>query len=125
MVRIIYEHPATWPEEGPLRVEAHFSGEIPVSPDLARRRANGYLAREVALFIVAGEPMLILSDHPYWRLPTILRLRGFGNLAEVGVIDVDARTGKVQLLAEDEIRAIRERAHDLATRLTPSPEAAS
>ena len=27
-----------------------FSGEIAVSPTQARRRANGYLAREVALF---------------------------------------------------------------------------
>jgi hypothetical protein len=125
MVRIVYEHLAAWPEQGPLRVEAQFRGEIPVSPDLARRRANSYLAREVALFVIAGEPMLILGNHPRWRLPTILRLRGFGNLAEVGAVDVDAQTGKVVSLTEDEIRVIRERAHDIAGRLTPSPEAAS
>jgi hypothetical protein len=124
MVRIVYEHPAVWPDEGPLRVEAQFHGEIPISPDLARRRTNGYLAREVAMFLIAGEPMLILGDHPYWRLPIILRLRGFGKLAEVGVVDVDAQTGKVRPLSEDEIETIRERAHDIAARLAPSPETA-
>ncbi len=124
MVRIIYEHPTEWPAEGPLRVEAQFSGEITVPPDLARRRANGYLAREVALFIIAGEPMLILRDHPCWQMPAILRLRGFGNLAEVGLIDVDAQTGEVTPLSEAEIQAIRQRAHDIAARLAPSPETA-
>jgi hypothetical protein len=125
MVRIVYEHLAAWPEQGPLRVEAQFSGEIPVPPDLARRRANSYLAREVAMFVIAGEPMLILGDHPRWRLPTILRLHGFGNLAEVGAVEVDAQTGKVSPLAEDEIHIIRERAHDIAGRLTPTPKPAS
>jgi hypothetical protein len=124
MVRIVYEHPADWPEEGPLRVEARFSGEIPVSPDLARRRVNGYLTREVAMFMIAGEPMLILGEHPYWRVPVILRLRGFGKLAEVGILEVDAQTGQVKSLSEDEIRAIREHAHDIAARLTSPPEPA-
>lgn len=123
MVRIIYEHPGEWPPEGPLRVEAQFSSEIPVQPDLARRRANGYLAQEVALFIVAGEPALVLNDHPYWRLPAILRLRGIGELAEVGAIDVDAETGVVKPLTEEDILAMRERAHAIASRLAPAPEA--
>jgi hypothetical protein len=124
MVRIVYEHPADWPEEGPLRVEARFSGEIPVSPDLARRRVNGYLTQEVAMFIVAGEPMLILGDQSYWRVPAILRLRGFGKLAEVGILCVDAQTGQVKPLSEDEIRAIREHAHDIAARLASPSEPA-
>ena len=121
MVRIVYQYPATWPEEGPLRVDARFSGEITVSPTQARQRASGYLAREVALFLTAGEPMLILDDQPRWQVPAILRLRGYGNLAEVGLIEVDARTGQVEPLDEAEIRVIREHAHELVACLTPSP----
>jgi hypothetical protein len=83
-VRIIYQHAVPWPEEGPLQVDARFRGEIPISPALARQRASGYLAREAALFVTAGEPLLILDEQPRWKVPTILRLRGYGNLAEVG-----------------------------------------
>ena len=84
MARIIYQHPVPWPEEGPLQVDARFRGEIPISPALARQRASGYLAREAALFVTAGEPLLILDEQPRWQVPAILRLRGYGNLAEVG-----------------------------------------
>ena len=86
-----------------------------ISADLARRRVNGYLTQEVAMFVVAGEPILALSDRPYWRVPAILRLRGFGKLAEVGFLDVDAQTGQVKPLSEDEIRVIRGHAHDIGT----------
>ena len=105
-------------------MEAQFSGEIVVPPGLARQRANGYLAREVALFVIAGEPLLILGERPRWQIPALLRLRGLGNVAQVGVIDVDAQTGKVRQLSPDEIHLLREHAHDLATRLSPSPEPA-
>lgn len=94
-------------------MEAQFNGEIVVPPDLARRRVNGYLVQEVDMFMIAGEPMLIQGDTPYWRLSVILRLRGLGNLGEVGVIDVDARTGRVKTLSEDEIQAVQERAYNL------------
>lgn len=125
MVRIIYEHPDEWPPEGPLRIEAQFSSEILVQPELARRRANGYLAQEVALFLVGGDPLLVLNDHPCWRIPAILRLRGVGELAEVGSVDVDAQTGAVKPLTEEDIQVMRERAHAIASRLAPSAETTS
>ena len=121
MVRIVYEHTQSWPVEGPLQLEAQFSGEISIPPELARRRVNGYLAQEIALFVTAGEPMLVLGEHPYWQVSAVLRLRGIGRLAEVGTIGVDAQTGEVIPLSESEIHAIRELAHDIAARLAPSP----
>lgn len=108
-----------------MQVDASFRGEIPISPTLARQRASGYLAREVALFVTAGEPLLILDEQPRWQAPIILRLRGYGNLAEVGQIEVDARTGQVTPLTEVEIAQIRKLAHDIAARFTSSPAAAS
>jgi hypothetical protein len=115
-VRIIYEHAETWPEDGPLRVEATISAEIPISPDVARRRANGYLAREAALFLVVGEPMLILNDQSFWQFPVVLQLRGYDNVAEVGTITVDAQSGQVRQLSAEDVQLMRERAYDIATR---------
>jgi hypothetical protein len=123
-VRIVYEHSETWPVDGPLRVEATISAEIPISPDVARRRANGYLAREVALFLVAGEPMLILNDQSCWQIPVVLQLRDYGNVAEVGTITVDAQSGQVRQLSAEDVRLMRERAHDIAARLAPAAAAA-
>lgn len=65
--------------------------------------------------------MLILDDQPLLQVPAILRLRGYGNLAEVGLIEVDARTGQVEPLDEAEIQVIREHALELVARLTLSP----
>jgi hypothetical protein len=125
MVRIVYQHVENWPDEGPLRVDATFRGEIPVSPIQARRRANGYLAKEVALFVVAGDPMLVLGEQPHWQIPAVLRLRGYGNLAEVGVVEVDALTGQIKALSDTEITTIREHAHEIASRLSAPTAAAS
>ncbi len=124
MVRIVYEHPGVWPENGPLRLDVQFRGEVVVTPGLARQRGNGYLAREVALFVIAGEPLLILGEHPRWEIPALLRLRGLGDVVQVGMIDVDAQTGKVRPLSKEEIRTVREHARALADRLAPTPEPA-
>ncbi len=125
MVRIIYEHPVDWPTEGPLRVNTHLQGEIAVAPDVARRRTNGYLSREVALFIIAGEPELVLGNQPQWRIPAILRLRGFGEVAIVGSLKVDALTGDLHPLSPAQIRNIRQRAHDITNRLTSAATSTS
>ncbi len=122
MVRIIYEHTAEWPTEGPLRVDARLQGEVTIPPDTARRRANGYFAQEVALFIIAGEPVLALGDTSVWRIPAILRLRGFGEVAAVGSIDINAHTGEPLPLSKEQITDIRKRANELATRLAPTAE---
>jgi hypothetical protein len=117
MVRVIYEQPGEWPDDGPLVVQAQFNGEIPVSPGMACRRASGYLAREVALFLTAGEPTLVLGEPPCWRIPAVLRLRGVGELAAVGVIDVDARTSQVIPLTDKTLQAMRTRANKIASLL--------
>jgi hypothetical protein len=123
MVRIIYEHTEEWPAEGPLKVDTRLQGEITIPPDAARRCANGYLAEEVALFVIAGEPLLVLGDTSVWRIPAILRLRGFGEVATVGSVDVNAHTGEPHPLSSEQIREIRRRANELATRLAPTAAA--
>ncbi|MBX3059009.1 MAG: hypothetical protein KF770_21285 [Anaerolineae bacterium] len=122
MVRIIYEYAQEWPVEGPLTVDTRLQGVITIPPDIARRRANGYFAQEVALFVVAGEPVLVLGEPSVWRIPAILRLRGFGEVATVGSLNVNAHTGEPLPLTSEQIEEIRKRANELAARFTPTTE---
>ncbi len=122
MVRIIYEHAQEWPVEGPLTVDARLQGVITIPPDTARRRANGYFAQEIALFLIAGEPVLVLGEPSVWRIPAILRLRGLGEVATVGSLNVNAHTGEPLPLTSEQIEEIRKRANELAARFTPTTE---
>jgi hypothetical protein len=123
MFQIIYECVESWPNNRPLRVETpQFSFEISVAPDVARRRANGYLGMNVAMSILAGEPSLILGDPPVWRMSANLHLPDFGFVATVGSIEVDALTGKVLPLSFEQITTIQDRADVIATRLAPTAE---
>jgi hypothetical protein len=75
-------------------------GEIQVSPDSVRRRANGYLARYVGLAMEAGAPAaLVRVQKPAWRMSVYLVLRGWGQVAKPGEIDVDALTREVLVWA--------------------------
>jgi hypothetical protein len=118
MFQIICEYQVTWPKDGPLRVEAQFAGEIKVSPTAARRRAAGFLAGHVTMMVLAGEPVLVWSEQPVWRVPACLHLPDLGEVSTVGSIDVDALTGEIMPLSSDQIAAMQRRANDIATRFT-------
>jgi hypothetical protein len=114
MFQVIYEYPKPWPDEGPLHVSVEFDSEILIPPHIARRRANGYLSREIALFMAAGEPALVIGERPVWRMPIHLTLRDFGKMAVVGSIDVGASDGTVVPLSAAESQAVRDRALHVA-----------
>lgn len=121
MFPIIYENTIHWPESGSLMVKMPpLEAEIQVSPDSARRRANGYLARYIALAMEAGEPTLVWGKRPMWQMPIYLSLRGWGQVAKLGVIDVDALTRDVIELTHAQIIEIQDRADAIASRLTPT-----
>lgn len=45
---------------------------------------------------MATEPELLLEDEDLiWRVPLILSLPNLGNLGQVGIISIDARTGEI------------------------------
>jgi len=125
MVRVIYEYPEAWPESGPLVVEAQLAGEIRVSPTTARRRAAAFLAAQVKMMVLAGEPMLIWGKPPIWRVPACLHLPGLGEVSTVGSVDVDALTGQILPLAPNQIMIMQRRADDIATRFTLPTASAS
>jgi hypothetical protein len=119
MFQVVHECHALWSAEGVLTIKTPaLEGTIQVSPDSARRRANGYLARYVALAMEAGEPMLAWGERPRWRMPVYLHLRGFGQVAKLGEIEVDAMTREVIPLSKDQITEMQDRADAIASRLT-------
>lgn len=97
------------------------SVEVQVSPDSARRRANGYLARYVGLSIEAGDPALVWGQKPAWRMPVYLTLWGWGQVAKLGELAVDALTREVLPLSSIQIKEMQDRADAIAARLTPTP----
>lgn len=121
MFQVIYEQTAKWPESGAFMVKTPpLEGEIQVSPDSARRRANGYLARYVALAMEASDPVLVWGQKPVWRMAVYLTLRGWGQVAKLGEIDVNALTREVLPLSNTQITEMQDRADAIATRLTPT-----
>ena len=126
VIQVLYEWNEAWPEKGVLHVEGRFmgkafGGEISISPALAKRRANGYLSMDVAMAIVADDPVLVWDERPVWRLQAHLLLPDWGRIAQVGTVDVDAMTGDVIPLSPPQISEMQQRANDLATRLAPDP----
>jgi hypothetical protein len=126
MVEVVYEWINEWPEKGPVQVTApSLTIDIPISPDMARRRANGYLGLHVGLLLGTSDPRLIVDDCPHWKLAVNLHLPGLGYVGQVGVISVDATTGDVIPLSADAMQAIQDRAHDLIVHFAPAAEPAS
>jgi hypothetical protein len=126
MLQILYEHPMEWIDDGPRTLKATVDLEaiLSVSPDSARRRANGYLGHHVAMSIQAGDPVLVWGKRLVWRMQMHLSLRGFGRIATVGTVDVDAQTRDIIPLSVDEIISLQERANAIAIRLSPATTAA-
>lgn len=118
MFQVMYEQTANWPDSGAFVVRTPpLEGEIQVSPDSARRRANGYLARYVALAMEACEPILVWGPKPVWRMSVYLTLRGWGQVAKLGELDVNALTREVLPLSNPQITEMQDRADTIATRL--------
>lgn len=125
MFQVIYECTDPWPEEGGLTLNAQLRGEINISPEAARRRANGFLTMDIGVLIGADDPVLVWGERPVWRLTTNFYLPHMGNVGSVGVIEVDALTGKVVQPSTAQIKEIQDRARDLAIRFAPETAAVS
>ena len=112
-----------WPEDKPFRVEAHFSGEIPMSPAEARRRVAQFLTAQVKLEAFAGTPVLLLGDRLVWRVPVCLRLPGLGDeeVVHLGVSDIDVFTGEMMVPGPEQVSKMQKRANALAAKFGTRP----
>ncbi len=122
MFQIAYNYPQAWPQDKPLLIDSHVKYEIPISPNVARRKANGFLAGYVSMMALAGQPTLILSEGepPLWRVPATLRLPKFGEIGLLGMVEVNAQTGQLVALSHEQIVLMQELAHVIVAHFTMS-----
>ena len=114
MFKVAYDYQKSWPENGSLRIESHLALEITVSPTVAQRKVNGFLAGYVTMMVSAGKPMLVLDQRPVWRVPANLHLPNLGEVSVLGTIHVDARTGAILVPKTKRISQMQELAHAIA-----------
>ena len=125
MFQVMVEHVDTLPENGIIKLSVpQLGGEIRVTPAQAKRRVKGYLTAYVAMSFRPGNPVLVWSEQPRWRMKIYLHLRTYGQVALLGEMDVDALTGEVIQLSTKEITQMQERANELAARFAPSTNSA-
>ena len=62
----------------------------------ARQKVSGYVGRSISHMMGGDEPALIFNNQRLvWRVPIVLTSPTRGVLGQVGVLDVDARTGQI------------------------------
>ncbi|MEZ4664585.1 MAG: hypothetical protein R2911_44200 [Caldilineaceae bacterium] len=104
------------PTKGPVKLNVTSSFTINVSAAEAQHQVHKWLIDEVSCNIGADSPTLILSEPPMWRVPAYLSLPPYGRLGQVGVVDVDVESGKLNNPA-DSLKAIEEAAQKISQRL--------
>jgi hypothetical protein len=101
MFQIVYEYAEPWPQQGTLQIQPPAFMQIAVSPNSARRKANGYLTMHISMSLLADKPVLVMRQRPVWRVPLEMRLQDLGHIATLGVIEVDAQTREIIRLSSD------------------------
>lgn len=125
MIQVLYEYSTPWPVNGPMRLESPpISLDIPVSPDSARRKVNGYLTTHVSMALYGADPVLVMNDQkPFWRVSMNLRWPGWEYVSTLGHIDVDAHTRDVVPLTSERIRQIQDKANAFIKLISSDAEA--
>jgi hypothetical protein len=77
-----------------LNLTVHVSADV-LTPEAARRRANGWLLDHVGNLLLAETPELVVGDQIVWRVPIVLTSPTRGHIGSVGAIDLDAISGEV------------------------------
>jgi hypothetical protein len=89
------------PNTAPIQLSLHVVATLDITADEARRRVNRAFVAELGTGLIARDPELVVGGEQIaWRVPIVLSLPGLGDLGQVGVADVDARSGQL-LLADD------------------------
>jgi hypothetical protein len=97
------------PQTGRLEIDIKVTADVNVSAYSARQKVNSFILSEISYMMHAGEPNLAIGEMICWRVPVVLSLASYGDIGEVGAIDVNAETGQMyttpQLITEVSARA--------------------
>ncbi len=120
MFQIAYDYKQSWRENEFLSVNIRFAQKVAISSDIARRKANGFLAGYVTMMVSGGQPTLILAKNPLWRVPAVLSLPNMGEVSTLGAVDIDAQTGKIIPPSSEQINRMQELAHAIVAHFASS-----
>jgi hypothetical protein len=108
----------TLPETGVLTVRVDRTIDIDVSADQARRKVSVFVLTEIGNLLHGEMPILVVGERVVWRVPVHLTRPSFGNMGQVGHIDVDVKSGEL-LVDPEMISLIEHNAENLVERLAP------
>lgn len=80
--------------------------EIRISAENARRLVNRWLLNDVSMQMRPLEPQLVIDHQIVWRVPIAFGVPDFGQLGDVGYVDVDVELGQIANSAEKEAELI-------------------
>jgi len=104
------------PQRGTFTIQQTIN--IQVSADEARFQVKDWLLDEVSYMMGVEYPTLVVNSHPYWRVPVIYTAPPQGKVGNVGHVDVDATTGKMDTCPE-KARTMHAEAKKLSATLPP------
>jgi hypothetical protein len=103
-----------------VNVFVHIEAQV-LAPDVARRKASGWLIDNAGNLLHAEQPQLLLGEKVAWQFQVALTSPRRGTVGYVGLLQMDAVTGEV-MLPETTIATIHYYASQLAQRSTPSAD---
>ena len=95
--------------EAPARPQKSQLVTPALTGEQATRKANGYLTMYVGMFFGATDPVLLPLTRPIWQVLVYFQMYDIGPF-NVGFLDVDAMTGVVSPIADEQIETILDRA---------------
>lgn len=85
-----------------VHLHLHLETTLEITAEEARRRVNRQVVMELGTGLAAQPPDLGIAEQTIvWRVPITLSLPELGDLGQVGVIEVDSRSGEI--LSTDEV----------------------
>jgi hypothetical protein len=121
MIRsILLETPIDY-EAGTVTLHLDRKIEVKLSPDEAQRLVNNYVHLEISTQLHAEVPTLVVGDQVVWRVPIHLTFPSFGDVGQIGFIQVDPVTGELDT-SSSTLDTLIHNAENLAHRFT-SPAA--
>lgn len=85
------------PSSAQVSIDIHLSATVNVTAFSARQKVTGFVVDQISTNMHATDPVLIMGERIFWRVPIVLSLPPIGDVGEVGVIDVDVESGQLQI----------------------------
>lgn len=101
------------PQVGDIELTIQIKARFNYSAVVAKRLVRRFLADEISYLLRVGEPTLVATERFVWRVPVLLAYPDYGEIGQIGDVDVDVEDGRL-LLETTQIEDIRKAALELS-----------